>query len=81
MLAPSLVCPVLGGEAERLLEQRAAAIGVVGVGADRLEALERQLRGDLRVVGDQRLVGHGHHQQLMYEPFEVREPQALAVPL
>ena len=43
-------------EAERALEQRAAALGVGREGADAVEALERELGGDLGVLGDERRV-------------------------
>ena len=44
-------------ELEPLLQQVATALGVGGVGASVVEALERELARDLGVVGDQGLVG------------------------
>ena len=43
-------------ELERLLEEAAALLRVVRVGADAVEALQRELLRHLRMVGDQRLV-------------------------
>jgi hypothetical protein len=42
-----------------------------------VEALERQLGGDLGMVRDQRLVGRGRDQELMRQPLEVLEDQRL----
>ena len=47
---------ILRIELERPLEEGSAGLGIVGVRADALEALERELGRDLRVVGDQGLV-------------------------
>ena len=43
-------------ELERLLEEAAALLRVVRVGADAVEALQRELLRHLGMVGDQRLV-------------------------
>ena len=67
-----------GLEAERVRQQRAAALGVVGVGARGVEALERELARDLGVVGDQRRVGGLDDGELVIEPLGVGEPEALA---
>jgi hypothetical protein len=48
--------PVDPREAKRLLEERAAAVGIAGVGANGVEALEGDLFRDLRVEGDERPV-------------------------
>ena len=62
-------------EAKRVLEQAAARVGLRRVGAHAVEALQRQLLGHLRMVGDQRRVGDGRDHQLVAEPLGVGEPQ------
>ena len=62
-------------ERERLLEQAAARLGI-RVGANAVEALERELARDLRVVGDQRLVVGLHDGDLQAESFGILEAQA-----
>jgi hypothetical protein len=80
-LAARLPALVAGGESERLLEVGAAALRVGGVGAHRVEALERQLGRDLRVLGCQRLVVDVGDEQLVLEPLVVGEPELIAVAL
>ena len=65
-------------EAERLLEQGAAALGVGRVGAHVVEALQRELGRDLRMVGDQRLVARVGHDQLQPEALGVGEDERVA---
>src|SRR3954452_3090157 len=62
-------------EAERLFEEAAALLRVVGVGADRLEPLQRVLARNLGVVRDQRLVRGSDHRELVREPFGIGEEQ------
>ncbi len=61
-------------ELERL-EQGAACLGRGAVGADGVEAAQRQLGRDLGVVGDQRLVGDLDHGELVGEPLGVGKAQ------
>ena len=74
---PATVHPL---ELERL-EQTLARLRRRGVGAHRVEALQRQLARHLGVVGDQRLVGHVDDQQLVVEPLGIGEDEAVAVAL
>ena len=46
-------------------------LGVARVRAHALEALQRELARDLRMVGDQRLVGHVRDDELVLEPLRV----------
>jgi hypothetical protein len=65
-------------EVEGLLEEGPARAGI-GVRAHAVEALERELAGDLRMVGDQRLIGGLHDGELEVEPLGVAEAQASLV--
>src|SRR5919109_735344 len=80
-LPPGLPAAAGGGEAERLLEQRAAALGIARVRPDAVEPVEGELGGDLRVVGDQRGVRDRADRQLVGEALRIGEAQAMAVPL
>ena len=62
-------------EREHLLEERAARARV-GVCAHAVEALQRELARDLRMVGDQRLVGRRDDGKLEVEAFGIAEAQA-----
>ena len=75
--------PALGAacEAQGLLEERAAALGRGRVGADAVEALERELGRNLRVIGDEGLVVGLGDDELEPHPFRVAEAQAGRVPL
>ena len=72
---------VHAGRAEHGLEQGAAALEAGSVCAHAVEALERQLARDLRVVRDARLVRHVRHDQLVLEALGVVEPQRAVAPL
>ena len=65
----------LGFEAERLFEQGTAAVRVGRVGAHAVEALERELLGDVRVARDERRVGGLDNGELEVEPLGVGEEQ------
>ena len=67
--------------AEQALEQRAGRVGVEAVRADGVEALERVLRGDLGMLGRQRLVGGRVDGELVTEALGVGEAQDVAVAL
>jgi tRNA A37 threonylcarbamoyladenosine dehydratase len=62
-----------GGKLERLLEEGATLFGIRGVGVDAVEALQRELLWNLRVVGGERLVVRLDNRQAVLEPFAVRE--------
>ena len=51
------------------------------VGADRVEAAQRQLRRNLRVICDQRLILGRYHRQFVIEPLGVGEAQRPLEPL
>src|ERR1044071_9613470 len=61
--------------AEYLLEQLRASLDPTAVRAHAVEALERQLARDLRVVGDARLVGHLRREELVLEPLGICEAE------
>src|ERR1700730_6097694 len=62
-----------GGETEGALEERTAALRVGGVGTHLLEALDRELLRDLRVLGGERLVGRLDDAELEPEAFRILE--------
>jgi hypothetical protein len=63
-------------EAERLLQQLATALHVGGVHAHAAESLQRQLVGDVGVLGHQRLIGAGEQLQLQAQALGIVEAQA-----
>jgi len=60
-------------ELERLLEEGATLLGVRGVRVDAVEALKRELLGNLRVVGGERLVARLDDREAVLEPFGIGE--------
>ena len=72
---------VLALEAERVEERPGAQLRVARVRAHALEALQRELARDLRVVGDQRLVGNVRDDELVPQALGVGEADDVAVPL
>jgi hypothetical protein len=72
------VVVALRRRAEQLLEDRRAVIGRGAVGADALEALQRELARHLRVLGAHRLVTCRADDQLVAEALEVGEQHAVA---
>src|SRR5215211_8940054 len=66
-------------EAEGLLEKWSAALRSRRVRADAVEALERVLARDLRMLGDERLVGNVDHEEFVPQSLGVVEGEA-AVP-
>ena len=80
-LTARLPAVVRGLEGEPLLEQRAAALRIGAVCAHGVEALQRQLAGDLGMLGDQRLVRGVDHCQLELEALGIPEAQPVAVAL
>src|SRR5690349_3310945 len=60
-------------EAEPVLEEAAAGLGVGGGGVDRVEALRGRLGGDLGMVGEQGRGSRLHDAQLVLEALGVRE--------
>src|SRR5947209_15919063 len=85
MLAANLACdyPALRTnsrcrrEAERVLAQRTTAIRIGRVGADRVKPLECHLGGNLRVLGDQRLIGGVRIADLVSESLGIVEYDAV----
>ena len=73
-LEPILVADA--ASAHQLLEHLRRGGGVRAVGADALEAAQRELGGNLGVHGDQRRVVGGVGDQLVREALGVGEPQA-----
>ena len=65
-------------EAERVLEQRGAAVGVDRVGADAVEALQGVLLRDLRAPRHQRLVRRLDDAELVPDALRVLEAEAVA---
>ena len=63
-------------EQHRLLEEAPALIWVVGIGPDRVEALQRELGRDLGVVGDERRVAGLDDGQLELELLGIMEEEA-----
>src|SRR5438874_12028571 len=74
-LSADLPAVVATLEAERLLEQRRARLRPRRVSAHAVEALERHLARDLRVLRDQRLVARLVDQELVLEALRVGEAQ------
>ena len=82
LLAARLPAAPSTGSNSSASSRPAAGVGRGAVGADRVEALQRQLGRDLGVVGDQRLVGDLDHEQLVLEALGVGEDAgALALAL
>ncbi len=76
LVAAHLPAPVgAAAEAERVAQQRLAALRRRAVGAHALEALQRVLARDVGRVGDQRRIGRGGDDELVLEPFRVGEAQ------
>src|SRR5687768_1962853 len=76
LLAAGLVARPVGRlEAQCLRQEPARCVGRNRVGANALEALERELGRDLRVLGAQRLVVGLGDGELEVEPLRVREAQ------
>ena len=76
---PSQLEPILvtdAASAHQLLEHLRRGGGVRAVGADALEAAQRELGGNLGVHGDERRVVGGVGDQLVREALGVCEPQA-----
>src|SRR5215210_7593054 len=77
LLAAELVGSLVGRlEAETLLEESSARIGLSAVSANRVEALEGELGRDLRMLGDQGGVVRPNHGELEIQALEVGEAQA-----
>ena len=68
-----------GREPECSLEQRPARIRLGREGAHAVEALQRELGGDLRVAGDERRVRCLDDGELEPEPLRVLEPEPVAL--
>ena len=68
-----------GREPECSLEQRPARVRLGREGAHAVEALQRELGGDLRVAGDERRVRRLDDGELEPEPFRVLEPEPVAL--
>ena len=60
---------------------RCAALDVARVRAHALESLQRELARNLRMVGDQRLVGHVRDDELVPKPLRIAEATRVAVAL
>src|SRR4051794_16678279 len=69
--AASLPAVVPRLERKRVLEQAERPLGVGGISPYTVEAMQRQLRRNLGMVGDQRRVAAGVDRQLVLEALEV----------
>src|SRR5213592_1863016 len=81
ILSPRLP-PVLANCLElKGFEQATARTWRAAVGANGVEAAQREVRRHFRVLGDQRLVGNLDHGELVSEPLRIGESQAFPVTL
>src|SRR3954454_18371658 len=78
-VAPGLPAVFARLEAERFLEPLPARLRIARIGAGAVEALQCDLGGDVRLLGDQRLVVNVTHPQLVPETLGIRESQHLAL--
>ena len=73
--------PSLRSKLERVEERPGAHLGVARVRPHALEALQRNRRWNLRVVGDQRLVGDVRDHELVLQPLRICEADDIPVTL
>src|SRR3954451_2906950 len=78
-VAPGLPAVFARLEAEGFLEQLPARLRIARIGTGAVEALQRDLGGDVRLLGDQRLIVDVTHPQLVPETLRIRESQRLAI--